>query len=761
MARDEKMDDIRLCSIVKALVGDAQGYANERSADREEMMVYYDGDADKLQQYIPADEGRSKVVSRDVRAAVRKVLPSVLRTILGNDEIVEYVPVGEGDEASAEQASDYVNYVVIPECSGRLYIEDVINDAIRLRNGVLKWFAEEKTEVTYSTFTGLDEMAFVQLVESDEIDVLEHTEREELIEVPGPEGAMQTPIPVHDVRIKRTQTRRIPSLSVVQPENFLIDSRATSFDSALLIGEHTRETRSDLVKMGYDRDVIYSLPTASDGTSGQEAEESARRRDIEDESEQIAIATQEIEYYDLLVRLDFDGDGIAELRRLVFAGGLGTQNLLENVEWDEINYCNVISERRPHQWEGNSVTDEVKEVQKVKTALLRQTMDNLYWQNNLQPIAQQGNIKNPEAVLNPQFGQPIFVEDGVDVRAALGFHVVPMVADKSFAMLEYMDGEAADRTGINEASSGMAPDALQNMTAKATSLIEQAGIGQTEMMVKCLAESLKPAFKGLLKLTVENQDIPRTVRLRDKWVTFDPRSWNAHMDAVVNIGLGAGTRERDMMMMQQVIGLQERILTAMGPAVGMQYVSPENVYNSVAKLVEAAGLRSTGLYFTQPDPEAIQKAIEAQSSQPSEAEIRAQTAVQVEEARQQGRMQVEQFKSQSKIAEFQAKMQADANKEREQRDADLVTELQRIQADAEARMEAAMLKFESDREGHAVDIEREAMKQQTEREWMATQAMIAERKMQADVQKTQAQAVGKALDRQRHPDGNRQGRAGR
>src|SRR5690606_32861546 len=116
---------------------------------------------------------------------------------------------------------------------------------------------------------------------------------------------------------------------------------------------------------------------------------------------------------------------------------------------------------------------------------------------------------------------------------------------------------------------------------------------------------------------------------------------------------------------------------------------------------------------------------------------------------------------QSKIAEFQAKMQADASKEREQRDADLVTELQRIQADAEARMDAAMLKFESDAEGHAVELEREAIKQQTEREWMGTQRDIAAAKIISDQQKAEAANIGKALDRQRSPDGNRIGRNGR
>ncbi|WP_422653421.1 portal protein [Ensifer sp.] len=123
-----------------------------------------------------------------------------------------------------------------------------------------------------------------------------------------------------------------------------------------------------------------------------------------------------------------------------------------------------------------------------------------------------------------------------------------------------MRQEAIDRTGISDASSGMAPDALQNMTAKATALVEQAGIGQTELMVRTFAQGLRRVFKGLLGLTIKHQDRPRAVRLRGKWVTFDPRNWNAGMDATVNTGLGAGTRERDMLMIQMIQQLQEKLL---------------------------------------------------------------------------------------------------------------------------------------------------------------------------------------------------------
>lgn len=749
-----ELDNIALCNIVASLVKDAKDYRDERAEDRLEAMAFFDGDADDLQKYIPADDGRSRVVSRDVRSAIKKVLPSVYRTILGNDEIVEFQPVGEGDEDSAEQATDYVNYVVLPECDGRQAIEDAISDAIRLRNGIIKWWQDKTVDVKFSEHSGLDDMAFATLVEPDDVEVLEHTARVE--EVETPEGPIE--IPAHDVRIKRRVVTSQPKLAAIPLENFLIHPDAIRLEDSPILGEYCQLRRSDLVKMGYEKDAIWALPSAS---HDDDEEEDARRRDVDDDKDAPQKALDEIDYYDLLVRVDKDGDGIAELRRMVFAGGLKAENLLEDAEWDEINYADIVAERRPHQWEGTSVPDDVIEIQRIKTVLLRQTLDNLYWQNNQQPIVQEGIVENMDAVLSPEFGKPIRVRQGTDVRTAVGYNVVPMVADKSFTMLAYLDEETADRTGISDASSGMAPDALQNMTAKASAMIEQAGIGQTEMMVRTLANSLKPVFRGLLKLIIQHQDKPRTVRLRDEWVTFDPRMWNASMDAIVNVGLGAGTRERDMMMMQMVMGMQEKILASMGPGVGMLYVSPENMSNALDKFVESTGLRTPRLYFSRPEPEQVQQAIQQQSQQPSPEEIKAKAAMELEQVRAQTKMQVEQAKLQAKREEYAIKSQSDASKEAAQMEADLATKLQEIEAEAVARMEEAVLRAQTDREQQAVDLEREAMKQQTEYDWMATQERISDKRLVADVQKAHAQAIGRALDRQRMPEGNRQGRSGR
>jgi len=600
------MSKEQVAAQVSQLVKDCENYRDELSVDRIKAMEYYDGEM----KDTPADANRSKVVSRDVRSAIKKVLPSLIRTILGNDKVVEYQPVNEGDEAAAEQATDYVNLVVFPESDGYDAVQDAAHDALKLRNGIIRWWYDKKRKVQVSKHTGLDEQALVQLVAADDVEVLEQEAYEEQIDTPqGPQ-----PVTHYNVKIRRVSEYGCTKLAAVPLEEFLIHPDAISIDDSPITGMKTRLCRSDLVAMGYHREKVDSFP-ASGSDIDEEEEEFTRRRDAFDENDSIVKALQEVDYYELYVKIDADDDGIAELRRMVFAGGLAEVNLLEDEEWDEVPFADLITERRPHQREGNSVTDDMAEIQRVKTVLMRQTLDNLYWQNNQQPIVQEGTIANPEAVLNPKFGQPIRVNQGVDVQSAVGYNIVPMVADKSFAMLSYLDQEATDRTGISDASSGMAPDALQNMTAKASAMIEAAGIGQTELMVRTFAQGLKRVFQGLLKLVIKHQDKPRIVRLRNQWVTFDPRQWNAEMDCTVNTGLGAGTRERDMMMMQVVGAQQEKLLAAYGP-VNNPYVSAENIWNSVSRGVEAAGLRTPDLYFTKPTPEQIDQLQKAQASKP-------------------------------------------------------------------------------------------------------------------------------------------------
>lgn len=677
-------------AVISDMVREAEKHADDLSKDRIRAVEYYQG----IMRDTPSDKGRSAMVSKDVRAVIKKVLPSIVRTILGNEKVVEFLPVGMGDEQGAEQATDYVNHVVMQESDGYRAIEDAIHDALLLRNGILHACFEEKRDAKVSEHTGLPDDAFAALVSSPDIEVLEHTEREELTEL--------GPVLVHDVKVKRIVVSRNIKASAIPRERFLIHPDAVSLSDSALTGSKTQLRRSDLVSMGYDKETVWGL------NPGEEDDDFERdtRRDFVSDTDEAHRANDLIDYYDLYVRFDADDDGIAELRHVCFAGGLGERNLLMDEEADEVQYYDVKALAQPHQWEGISLFDDTADIQRVKTVLLRQTLDNLYWQNNPQPIMQDQAIANPEAVFNPEFGLPIKTKMGIDVRAALGFNQVPMVADKSFAMLEYMDQEAQERTGVTDASSGLAPDALQNMTAKASAMIEAAGIGQTELMVRTIAEGLRRFFRGILKLVVKHQDVPRTVRLRGDWVQMDPRSWNSDMDCTVNTGLGAGTRERDMQIMQFVMTMQEKIIAGFGP--DNPFVKPDNLYSALEQLVRAAGLKSPGLYFTEPDPAEIQAKMEAMKNQPSPEMAKVQAQAQAEQAKlqMQGRAKAAEMQMQGQMRQQEIAQEAEATRARIQSEIQLKRE--QMQAEMQLSRERMLAEVQLKREQMAIEAEMQA-----------------------------------------------------
>lgn len=672
--------------LIADMVRDAERHTEDMSADRVRAVEYYRGEMKDL----PHDKGRSGMVSRDVRAHVKKVLPAVIRTILGGDNVVEFMPVGQADEEAAEQATDFVSLVLIGEADARRAIENAIHDAMLQRNGVLKWWHEAKQVARISRHTGLTDDALTVLVGDFSVEVLEHSASEATTEA--------GPALLHDVKIRLVLTEKRYRTAAVPRERFLIHPDAVTLQDSLLTGEKTEIRRSDLIAMGYDRDLVDNL-----SISNREDDESDDRRDFDAQHQTEAErANQQIDYYDLYIRIDLDGDGIAELRHMTFAGGRKERNLLEDKECDEVQFCDLAVMRQPHQWEGISLYDALRDLQQAKTVLLRQTLDNLYWQNNPQPVMVDGALKNPDDVYWPELGLPIHVREGVDARAAVQFMQVPFVAQASFGMLDYLYAEATDRTGISDASAGLAPDALQNMTAKASAMVEQAGIGQTEMMVRTIADGLRVFFRGLLRLIVQHQDVPRTVRLRGEWVQFDPRQWNAEMDCTVNTGLGAGTRERDLMVMQQVLMLQEKMLAGFGP-VNNPFVKANHVSAAISKLVESAGLRTPGLYFHEPTEEEIAAMQEAAASQPDPEQMKLQAHMAEQKMVQETAIMRERAQMEADLAVKRAEMDAEAQRQREDlaskaalKQMDIAWEREKFLTEMQARGDEARQRAQAD-----------------------------------------------------------------
>lgn len=650
---------------VGLMVAQCEDYLGEQAGIRQRASEYYEGDVPEL----PVDEDeegrpiRSTVVSKDVRSIIKKLKPSIMRTLLANDRIAEYEPVSEDDEESAKQATEYVNLVVVPESNVENALHDAVMDAVLRKTGILKWSAYRKQQAEVHHVTDVDDDAFLGLEEDPELTVLDHETSEET----DPEVLALSPnARRHSFRLLRTVSQTEVRMDAVPRELFLISPGAENIEDAPLVGEIQTPTRSELVSRGYDRKKVDSL---SDHGSKQ-VDEADKQAQMGDDFTQIAAhntkALETVKIYEVYVRLDLDDDGIAEMYKIVFGDSGDTRDgeeksrvVLEQEPVAEAPYADVIAERDAHQFEGHSVFEDVEDIQRIKTSLLRGTLDNIYWQNNPQPEVDLDVVADPNAVFSPKFGQPILKKKGYAGTPAVTYHTPPFYARDAFDMLPYMDEVAKDRTGITEQSGGLDPEQIANVNNGVAQLAAESGIAQAEMIIRSLARGgIRKAFRGLLKLVVAHHDQPRSVKIRGEWKTYDPRSWNTNMDCKVNVGLGAGSKERDMAVLQIILGLQREIIAGMGPR--NPFVKPIQLYRTLAKITETAGFPSADPYFTEPSEAEVEAALAAAENQPDPQAQKVQRQIELEEA-----------KAQAAQVKEQAQMQADLQVKAAEREKDL------------------------------------------------------------------------------------------
>jgi hypothetical protein len=720
MARKKAMTDDELSALVQGEIDDAKTYVDEEfSEDRDEAIRFFNGDP----TILPAMPGRSTVVSHDLADTIGWILPGLMRVFLSTDRVVVYEPRTQGDTAFAQQATDYMNYVFLTRCGGYRVLWSSFHDALMHRNGVIKHWWEppsEEDEYKVEKYTGLTLEMLTLLTQEPGVEILEATSTEKA--EPAPMGAEPEAV-YYDVKIKR-ETNHCGRLMVqaVPAEEFLIDRSAKCDEDALFMAHRRLVTRSDLVKEGYKRDLVDKIAPYSDLENDDTKMEREEKRVTTQQRAYNDPAREKIEIFECYIKVDYDGDGIAEWRKVIYAGTGEDSDMLENEEWtDDLPFTSITGHPIPHRWQGRSIADDTMDIQRIKTVLMRQTLDNIYAANNPQrEVVERAIVVGSEEELHsPTFGGIIRVTEPNTIRDL----AVPFFAENSFGMLEYIDGMLQKRTGVSQRSMALEADALVNQTATQAQLQADQSYSKIELIARNFSEiGLKRLFQCLLKLVVTHQNVPDTVRLRDKPAVVTPSQWNADMDVTIDIGLGAGSRERDFMALLQISQKQEQLLMQGGPnnpfVDGMQYGT------TLGKLAEAAGFKSSNMFFKEPNPEEMQAYAEQVANQPD-------PEMQKEQAKAQAQQAIEQAKLQASMQLEQAKMAASTEKEKAQAQADLVTK----QADRQMQAEAAQqqMQLEMTKLQMQAQIEREKLQAQImlKREEMAQQRELEAAKIQA------------------------------
>ena len=619
MQEDEVMSEEELQGVVSSEIYDAISFIDDDiGGNRALATEYYYG-----LPFGNEEDGRSQVVSMDVRDTVQGILPSLMRIFFGPERVVEFAPQGPEDIASAEQATDYVDFIFKRDNPGFKILHSAFKDALVRKCGIVKYWWDESVEVKAESFSMLDEQTMMFLTQDPDIEISAVRE----YPIPGmaeqnlAQGIMTPPPMMYDVEIKRRIKSGKVKIEALPPEEFLIDRRAKSIDEATFVGHRTMKTVSDLVAMGYDYDEMVEV--AGNGNDFDNNEEYTARNPfaVISTANNGDPSSKSVLYIEGYLKVDFDGDGIAEMRRICT---VGTGNkVMRNEIVAERQFADFCPDPEPHTFFGMCPADVVMDIQRIKSSVQRGILDSLAQAINPRTAIVEGQA-NMEDVLNTEVGAVIRMRAPGMVQP----FTTPFVGQAAFPMLDYLDDIKQTRTGISKAASGLDADALQSTTKAAVSATVNAAHQHIEMIARTFAETgLRKLFTGILKLVIENQDKERMIRLRNTFVPIDPRSWDANMDVIVNVGVGDGTLEDKINILNQVAMRQEMILKETG--VNNPVVSLPQYTNTLAKLLQLAGIKDSQNYFNElpvdfqlpeppppkPTPEEVLAQVQAQAIQ--------------------------------------------------------------------------------------------------------------------------------------------------
>ena len=564
------LSDNQILVAVEAEADDAINYQDEIGKKREILLDYYN-----TQPFGDEVEGRSRYVSSDVADTIEWMLPSLVRVFTQGRRVAQFeADLAETDD-EADQKTELSNYVFMRQNDGVLVLYNMFKDALLQYTGVVKVAWIEEQEVTQEKYKGLSKPEVDKLRADSETDIEDLEEADEGF----------------NLTVKRTaDTGRVDYLNI-PPEEFLINRNARDFRKPRFIGHRTPTRRGDLIAMGFDKDLVNSLPK-HESSSTQRAGYT-RRRDIggENDANPTNIKANDIiylgEYYPLI---DIDEDGVSE-RWQVFTAG---NKVLDKELWDQHPFAVVVPVPMPHRAIGTCPAEQAADIQLVKSVLIRQGLDNVY-NTNYNRMVYNDRV-DLDDLFTPRPGGGIQVEGSGDVAGALLPLVQQPQIDGILAAIEYMDGSKEIRTGVNRHNQGIDADSL-NKTATGFRGMRDDSMQRIELVARLFAETgVRELFRLTAALLTKYQNTPMQIRVTGEPMEIDPTAWRHNLDCHVNVGLGSGDRNEKIANLGQIYTIQQEQMAS-----GSLLTDQAKTFNTLDKIVTEVGLKDASLYFNDPD----------------------------------------------------------------------------------------------------------------------------------------------------------------
>ena len=659
------MTERQLVNVLESQVTESDASNFEVGEQRERNHRYY-----TLQPLGNEIDGRSQYISPDVLDSVEAKKALFSETFFSGRKVVKFSPMGEGDQDEADKRTAYVN-MQLDRNEAFCLFRDGWHDAFvaKRMNVCAKWNPD--TEEVQIQVNGANQMQLQQIVAQQGDNVVD-VDTSQLQPVQGGQEPMfQGPITVVlDVGYVK--------LVLIQPERVFRDPNATYIQDCQYYTYEEDLSRGDLIREGANVEQVERLTV--DYRFRSEEEDNARkshdrswtrRQQHKRADEQELITTYytwtwlDITEYDLDARVGNrdggeGGDNSKENRDLSdrAAGGTGDGNInpegigLYRIRWahgeilmdaegelmvekvSEIPAFEWTEFKISHAEHGLSDADVVAHSQRTLSTLKRLIIDNQQMRNTSRYEAVQGAIKNPRELLQNPIGGIVWTRAIGSIQAL----PTPELSPLTMGVIEMLDQDKEERSGVSRLSKGMNNDALRYQnSADMVERLTNASQMRVMRAARDFAESfLIPLSKYIYRLGARHDNRAHTREIAGKFQIIQPASWpdiDATMEVSVALTPDEGRKHAQMLMqMHNMLGQDPTLMLGYGYA--QKHAMIDDIFDHM-------GVTDTSRYLLAPDSEEYQKKQQFQAQQQKSNAAAQQKQQQMMQAMQQQQLKME------------------------------------------------------------------------------------------------------------------------
>ena len=617
----EAVDDEQLINLIDQGIQNSTGdWLNSSDLTRERLKATYEY-AGVAQEHL-TPQGVSSIVDTSTTEVVEAYTAVLSDLFLNNNKIARFVPYDDtpGAFKAAKDASNLVNYCIFKKNKGWEILQTWMKSSLLWKNSVIRWDYVEDFDYVMEEYEEIDEAKLDEILADENLEIVGELTLNPTSEI----------ISYVDVRLRKRIDKSKVKLEVIPPESFRISNEAKDIDDAVFVGIQSEMSRSDIRRYypewgeSITEDEWSRLGTDEDWLgSGKYSEDVAARKDVTGQSywqgyqgrgTYLTEANQEVTLTESWLRVDRDGDGIAELKHFITVG----DHILYEEDVEFVPLASIVPIDVPHEFYGLSMADFTRSSTLASTAILRGFVENTYL-TNYSPKLADPNVVDFSALQNMKPKQ--IIPTNGNPQGAVAQLPPETISTGTVPLLEHLQLIKEQATGMSKAAQGL-NDTLyvSGNSEQKLSAVQSAAQKRIQHIARRFAETgFKRLIAGIYRTMYNNMKGKQSFNIDGIYSSVNMNELPSSMDVEIFLDIGENSNST---VINKLTKIGAEILPGLNNQGAGMVIKPEAPAVLATKLIEAMNIDSNDFLedyttneFKQKAEQVIQQQTQAAQAQ--------------------------------------------------------------------------------------------------------------------------------------------------